>query len=334
LTKSKNVAPHAVELLCVWAVMTRYKQPDPEYYESQHRGLIARLDPRSKVRLYEDESLRPVFKQAEESQLRELRQKILNESVGMVVYEGRFGASPRELKQILYRAAQNPKHETLTPMAIFDELERIIKDRTVYEFLQFEPRGKYHDAAQFIGMIKDEFADIFEVETLRSMSMVAEEEYDRILARYIENVVADVKREKIYNAASESYEPANQALMKEIEKIIGVQGAVERHREGLLSRLAAWRLDHPKEELDISSVFQDILAKVQEHYYGQRRAVVQTVYEAMLSLGTDSERALDEKDKQQARTTFAELNRRFGYDDVSARESLKFMLKHNKKRKK
>lgn len=334
LAKSRRVTPHSVELLCVWAVMTRYKQPDPEYYDSTQRGLVARLDPRSKVRLYEDEPLRPAFKAQEEAQLRELRGRIMNESVGMVVYEGRFGASPREIKQILQRAAQNPKHETLTPMAVFEELERLIKDRTVYEFLQFEPRGKYHDAAQFITIIKDEFADIFEVETLRSMSMVADEEYDKLLQRYVENVVAEVKRERIYNSASEQYEPANQALMREIEKILQLQGAPERHREGLLGRLAAAKLERPTEAIDVPTLFQDILVKIQEHYYSQRRAVVQVVHQAMLSLGTDEERTMDAKDKQQALDTYRELERRFGYDESSARECLKFMLKHNKKRKK
>lgn len=334
LAKSKKVTPHSVELLCIWAVMTRYKQPDPEYYDSQYRGLIARIDPRSKARLYEDETMRPLFKSSEESQLRELRHRIMNESVGMVVYEGRFGASPREVKQILSRAAQTSKHVTLTPMAIFDELERLIKDRTVYEFLQFESRGKFHDAALFIGMIKDEFADIFEVETLRSMSMVAEEEYDRFLIRYIENVVADVKREKIYNTATEQYEHANQSILNEIEKILGIQGSVERHRESLLSRLASWKLEHPKETLDITSVFQDIMLKIQEHYYGQRKGVVQVVHEAMLSLDTGETHSLTEKDRQQAIETYKELERRFGYDYISARECLKFMLNHNKKRKK
>jgi predicted Ser/Thr protein kinase len=334
IRKFKTVAPHAVEMLCVWAVMTRYKQPDPEYYDSPHRGLIARLDPRSKARLYERETLRPTFKAAEESQLRELRDRILGESVGMVVYEGRFGASPREIKQILHRAAQQSRHPTLTAMAVFDELERIIKDRTVYEFLQFEPRGKYHDAAQFISVIKDEYADIFEAETMRSMSMVAEAEYDKLLARYVESVVADVKKEKIYNTATEQYEAANQPLMREVERILGIQGSVERHREGLLSRLAAWRIDHPKEELDITVVFQDILSRIEDHYFTERKALVQTVYQAMLALGTPDERTLDDKQRAQARQTFEELQRRFGYDESSARESLKFMLKHNKKRKK
>ena len=332
--RAKRVAPHALRLLCVWAVMTRYKQPDPEAYDNQVRGLIARLDPRTKAHLYDGEPLRPLFKAAEESQLREIRSRVMNESVGMVVYEGRFGASPREIKQILHRAAQNQKHQTLTPMAVFDELERIVKDRTVYEFLQFEPRGKYHDAAQFIGLIKDEFADVFETEALRSMAMVAEEEYDKLLNRYIENIVAEVKREKIFNTATEQYEAPNQALMKEIERIAGIQGPPERHRESLLSRIAAWRLDHPKADLDLNELFQDIMARIQEHYFGQRKTVVQKAFEAMLALGTDDDRILSAEDRLQAQNTYQELERRFGYDGHSAREALKFTLTHNKKRRK
>ena len=147
IEKTTKIAPHALELLCTWAVMTRLKQPDPEHYESQHRTLIARLDPRSKIRLYEGASLRNGFKPSEESTLKELKKKIWSESVGMVIYEGRFGASPREIRAILYRAAQRAKNNNLTPMGIFDELERLVKDRTIYEFLQFEPRGKYHEAS-------------------------------------------------------------------------------------------------------------------------------------------------------------------------------------------
>lgn len=334
LGKSKKIAPHAVELLCTWAVMTRLKQPDPEYYDSTQRGLIARLDPRSKVRLYEDEPLRPTFKTAEEAQLKDLRPRIMNESVGMVVYEGRFGASPREIKQVLQRANQNPGHETMTAMAIFDELERMVKDRTVYEFLQFEPRGKYHDAAHFITLIKDEFADIFETETVKAMSLVADEEYERLLTRYIETVVAEIKREKIFNPATEQYELPSQGLMKDIERILNVQGSIERHREGLLGRIAAFRIENRNVPLDLTSIFQDILLKIEEHYHQQRRGIVQANYQAMLELETDEGKKMEEKDRELAKTTYAELERRFGYDMVSAREALKFMLKHNKKRKK
>jgi predicted Ser/Thr protein kinase len=334
LSKTKPIMPHAVRLLCVWACMTRLKQPDPEHYESSNRALIARLDPRSKLQLYENESLKSSFKNAEAAQLRELRKKILGESNGMVVYEGRFGASPREIRAILQRAAQNTEHKSLTPMTIFGELERIVKDRTVYEFLQFEPRGKYHDAAQFVSMIKDEFADIFESEVQRSMSLVAEEEYDRLLSRYIDHVVATVKKERIYNPSSESYETPSESLMKEIEEVINVQGSVERHREGLLSRIAAYKLDNPTKSIEVTIVFEEILKKIQDHYYNQRRQMVDANYQHMLAIGTDTERNLNPSDLKLAQDSYAELERRFGYDYDSARECLKFMLNHNKKRKK
>ena len=334
IKKNRRVVPHAVELLCVWAVMTRFKQPDPEHYDSPYRGLIARLDPRSKARLYEDQPLRPLFKPQEESMFRDVRRQIMQESLGHPIYEGRFGASPRELKQLLHRAAQSTRSQTLTPMVIFDELERIIKDRTVYEFLQFEPRGKYHDAAGFIGMIKDEFADIFEVECMRSMSMVSEEEYDKLLSRYIENVVAEVKKEKIFNTASEQYEHANQPLMREVEKILGITDSVERHRESLLTRLAAWKIENKLVAIDVSTIFQDILSRLQEHYFNDRKTLVQNNFQAMLALDTDEERSLDSKQRETVRETYRQLESQLGYDSDSARECLKFTLQHNKKRRK
>ena len=112
ISKMKGVCPHTLELLCLWAVMTRLKQPNPEYYDSKYRSTISRLDPRSKVRLYEKENMSEVFKSQEETLLFEMHHKIREEFQNVVSYEGRFGASPREVRSILFRAAQNKKHET------------------------------------------------------------------------------------------------------------------------------------------------------------------------------------------------------------------------------
>ena len=46
----------------------------------------------------------------------------------------------------------------------------------VYEFLQLEPRGKYHQPAEFIGYIKQDFCENFEREVTNSMRLVEEEE--------------------------------------------------------------------------------------------------------------------------------------------------------------
>lgn len=330
LAKSKKIAPHAASSLCMWAVMTRLKQPDPEHYDSKYRALIARLDPRSKVALYEGGSLQPAYKAAEEVILRDLRAQVYNESQGVAIYEGRFGASPREVRGILHRAAESTKYKTLMPMAVFDELRRLVRDKTVYEFLQFEPRGKYHDAEKFIEIIEQDFCEAFEHEVLLSMTLVAEGQYDLHLSNYVDNVVAFVKKEKIYQSATGSYEPPSEALMKEVEKIIGVTGSIDRHRQNILGRIAAYKIDHPDRPIDVKVIFHDLLKKIQDHYHNEKRQIVEENFKFMLQLGTENERNLKVDQVADARRTYQELEKRFGYDEYSARESLKFLMARRK----
>ncbi|HYX39760.1 MAG TPA: hypothetical protein VE954_42235 [Oligoflexus sp.] len=326
LGKSKPVAPHAVEILCLWAVMTRLKQPNPDYYDSKYRALIARLDPRHKIRLYEGESLMPLFKPQEEATLRELRRAILDEYQNVVAYEGRFGASPREVRSILYRAVQNPKHTTLTPLALFDELDRLVKDRTVYEFLQLEPRGKYHQPHEFILVCKRDFADIFEKEVTASMTLVDEDQYSGLLSRYIENVVAQVKREKLYNKITGNYELPNENLMREVERIIKVSGPIEKHREALLGRIAAFKIDNPTSAIVVKKIFHEYMDTIQQHYYEEQKKQVEENFKVMLVLGTDEARNFKEEELELADTTYRNLEQRFGYTKEAAFESLKFLL--------
>lgn len=326
LSKIKPICPHTLRLLCIWAVMTRLRQPDADYYEGKFRPLITRLDPFTKIRLYENQSLAPVFKQQEENVFKEISLKIAEEYQNTLFYEGRFGASPRELRGILYRAVHNPAHETLTPMAVFDELEVLVKDRTVYEFLQIEPKGRYHQPGEFIKTVKREFLQTFEREVTTAMTLVEEEQYDIMLQRYVDNVVASVKREKIFNKATNSYEPPSETLMKEQETIFGITGAADRHRENILGRIAAWRLDHPNDKLEISKIFHDYLGMLHDHYYAERRMIVERNFQVMLALDTDSLSSFSDAEVKQARFTVEQLQKRFGYDPVSTRNSLRFLL--------
>ena len=332
INRKKKVTPHALSMLCLWAVMTRMKQPDPEYYQSKYRSLISRLDPHAKVKLYENQPLTPQFKPQEESLLREMRRDIIEESDGTVVYEGRFGASPREVRAILYKSAQM-SDKSLTPMCIFRCLERLIKDRSNYEFLQMEARGKYHQPAVFLSITKDIFAQLFEKEATFSMSLVEEHTYHSLLKRYIDHVVALVKNEKIYNKITGSYEDPSQKLMKDVENILKISGSVERHRETLLGRIAAYRIDNPNKEIDVTIIFHEYLEHLQRHYYGERQKVVEKNFQGMLVWGTDDEKNLDDEGKILAEKTFLGLEERFGYDRHSARECVKFLMKHNSQQK-
>jgi serine protein kinase len=220
----------------------------------------------------------------------------------------------------------------LGPQDVFRELELLVKDRSVYDFLQFEPRGKYHDSALFVKLIQDEFADLFEHELLTSLTLVEEQQYEILLQRYVENIVAEIKKEKIYNSKTSSYEPANQTMMKDLEKILGVSGAVEKHREAVLARIAAWKIENPSTKIDIPSIFPDFVRKVQEHYFEEKSKVIESAQKAMLATGTDLEKQLGEQELELARTGYRQLQARFGYSERAARSSLKFLIANKKNR--
>ncbi len=331
IKKSKFVAPHSVEVLCLWAVMTRLKQPDSEFYDTNLRGLLSRLDPFGKANLYNNVAMGDDYSPAEQSAFKQIRSKIRGESIGSVIYEGRFGASPREIRALLYRVAEDPMIHAITPMAIFTELERLVKDRSVYDFLQFEARNKYHDAEFFIKNVRDYFADIFESEVLSAMTLVEEKQYDQLFARYIDNAVASVKREKIFNRKTETHTEPSEQLMRDIEGILGVSGDAGRFRESLLARIASYRIDNPKAVIDLSVIFSDHLVRIKEHYYGEQSRLIEDNLKAVLALGTDLEREFKEKQRETAKTTLAELQRRFGYNEASARECVKFLMMYKTK---
>ncbi len=330
LSKTVTICPHAVELLCNWAVLTRLKQPDPDNFPKEYRPLVAKLDPFSKLRLYCNSKMQPEFSIEEQNIIKEIKQKIFVESEGMVVYEGRFGASPREIRSILYRAGQNPNHSTLTPMAILDELENLKKDRTIYEFLQFEPRGQYHDVPLFISLAKKQFLMTFEQEVAQSMSMTNEEEYHVLLKRYIDHVVCQIKKEKIFDEATGSYVLPSEKIMEDVEKIIGIKKSKQDHRADLLSRIASYKLEHPDQAISIPVIFEEYLQKIKGHYYLEKEKVIQKIVKVMIAYYQKEADTFAEKDLETAKAAYHNLENQFGYDKESAFRCLQFLMKEKK----
>ena len=328
IAKTKTVAPHALRLLCLWAVLTRLREPNPEYYAEKYRPLIARLGPLDKALLYEGKELTETFSSEEKSMLADLRGQIGAEWRHTILYEGRYGASPREIAAILYRATQDPLHASLTPVVIFKELERLIKDQTLYEFLQMEPQGLYHNYEEFIKIIKDDFARTFEGEVAASMMLVDEEQYDVLLRRYIDHAVAFVKREKVLNNITGKLEDPAEELMGEVERILDMATDKQNYRELLLRKIAAYQLDNREKKVHINAVFPDLLDRLRRHYFKEREKLVQKNNIAMLAVESGQTAEISSKEKVLAETTIARLQSRFSYDRFSIVECLKFMMAH------
>jgi hypothetical protein len=148
----------------------------------------------------------------------------------------------------------------------------------------------------------------------------------------VDNVVAQVKKEKIYNKITGGYEDPSEKLMSDVEKILNISGPVERHREAMLGRIAAYKIDHPNDDIQVGQVFHDYLTALQDHYYRERQKLVNHNFMVMLSLDTDNEKNYKDDEIELARTTFANLDKRFGYDRDSAIECLKFIMSYRPNR--
>src|SRR5438132_1956183 len=146
----KHVAPHATEVAAQWAVLTRLKKPVAERYKGEQRKLVDHLSSLEKMRLYDAGATPDRLSSAQSKDLRKLLNDLWHESDTYPNYEGRSGASAREVKTVFFNASQNTNYRCLTPQAILEELETLVKDKSVYEFLQQETVDGYHDHEEFV----------------------------------------------------------------------------------------------------------------------------------------------------------------------------------------
>jgi predicted Ser/Thr protein kinase len=325
LQKSKSIAPHTVELLAKWAVLTRLRQPDPEFFEFSMRNLVARLDPYEKLALYDGDEPGPNFSDAEKNQLKKVVADLKRESQMSVAYEGRFGASPREMKMLLYFAAQAIERDQISALSVFEEIEKLTRDRTVYDYLQFEPRGGYHDYREFLKHVRTSYAKAFHREFLQALDLFNEAQYLSALRRYLRHVVAFIKKERIENDITGKIEEASETVMGELEDLMGVTGEKREHRERMVSRIAAWRVDDPTGDFDINRVFKGELATIARRIYESKEEHIAKVRDGMLMHDSPDYARLPADTRASCEETFGNLRTRFGYSRKTAWESLVFL---------
>ena len=105
---------------------------------------------------------------------RKVLQALYEESDAYPHYEGRTGASAREIKNALFNAAQSSEHDGLHPLGVLKELTALCKDKSVYEFLQQEIVDGYHDHEEFVNAVESEYLDIVDREVRDSMGLVSD----------------------------------------------------------------------------------------------------------------------------------------------------------------
>lgn len=321
----KHVAPHASLVAALWAVLTRLRRPEPSHYPKAIQDVVSRLTPIEKARLFAEGKMPTFVAQERRAELQDALSDLFEESESELDYEGSHGASPREMKTILLNASQDEQFPCLSPLAIFAELDRLVADRTVYEFLQVSPDGAFHDPRRFITEVRTFYLDVIDEEFRDAMGLVGESQYLELFTRYITHVSYALKRERLYNAATGTYESPDERFMQEMESGFGVTGSVQDFRQRVVGDVGAYRVDHPSADVDYREIFPKLFEAMRAAYYQKQKQTIARFREQVLVLLNGEGDKLTRADRERAEGAVARLREHFGYCDACARDALRFL---------
>jgi predicted Ser/Thr protein kinase len=263
-------------------------------------------------------------------------QKVLRASIDQIyresdiypIYEGRIGASPREMRTVLLDAGQNKSYKCLSPLAVLSELDELCERIGEYEWLQEEQlAGGYHDHKGFRESLRVRLLDSWEGEMRAASGLVSEAQYVELFDRYVTHVGVWVKKEKVRNRATGAYEEPDERMMVEVEGLLGVKGDPTDYRRGLISAIAAWAIDHPDARVDNAVVFKAQTKKLRDAVFAERRKQIALLARDVVWLLSDELGSLSPDRIADAKAVVQRLKDSFGYCDDCARDTTSSLVR-------
>ena len=315
-------------MAALWAVLTRMRKPLAEKYGKTLADIVVKLGPLEKAELYADRITPEGLSTEQQRELLAGIEKIARESDTYPNYEGRTGASPREMKLIIMNAAQSAKYQCLSPFAVFDEMEELVRGVTVYEFLKQEPLpGGFHENRKFIFQVRDRLIDKIDDEVRTSMGLVEERRYIERFERYVAHVSHWVKHEKVPNPITGRDEDPDEDMMGEVERILQVSGRRDEFRREVIAGSARGRSITRGRSPTTSRSSRGPIAELRESFFEERKKQVRKINEDLLVFLTDGAERMQPDAAAAATSTLATLRSRFGYCDNCAKDAVLALIR-------
>ena len=341
LAGDRHVAPHVLACAAMWSVLCRLKKPNASHYPGNFAYLVNSINPLEKARLFAEDAMPQRLSSDERKLLKSHLEDMRNEYSAVPYYEGRVGPSPREMKIILFNALERNDKGILSPLGLFSELEDFVKRTSEYDYLREDVFEGYHDCKNFIQTVRDVYLDNLDSEVRSCLGMHDEKQYESFMKRYIHNLTAYLKKEKIRNAMTGQSENPDKYLMEEFEKVVRVHEDRELFRQNIMTQLGVYALEHPdlgKEGgMDYAKVFPDLMKRIRDHYIDETAQLMRKVYDAITLF---EQRASNRTQDLVAKTPTTDsvdteklankmidnMKTKFGYSDISAREAFVYLF--------
>ncbi len=322
-----HIAPHALEVAARWAVLTRLEPPDPDAYPEDVKRLVGELSPIEKMRLYDNGSVPERLTQKERKELRQAAFLLYDEHAARDEYEGRYGASAREVRTALLNAAQDPHFDHLSPIAVFEELRTLVRAKSTYDWLRREPTRGYRDASDFVSIVEEMYVRDLDEEIRTAMGLVKAGSHVDMFGRYIRHVSAWTKREKLPDPVTGKLVEPDADLMKRVEDVLlPPQESPEDFRRSLIGQIGAYKLEHPDDNVDYELLFGMYMKRLNEDFYNQRRKAVLRLEQSFFKVLDGDDKDIDAKEREQVET-FRKSLHALGYNDGSARSAIAFLMR-------
>ncbi len=326
--RRKPVAPHTARVAALWAILTRLQKPHHQSYPDDVAPTIEKLTPLEKAKLYDTGEAPAWLNDEGRKRLRRVLPRLRREFRDAVYYEGRFGASPREVRGILHDASHRSDHPCLSPLAVLATLEEFVLEKHVYDFLQLEPNGTYNDNEGFIGVVRDEYHAWVTAELEGAMELIDEGEYERQCTGYFSHVIAFTRGETVLDERTGRALPASEDTMGAVERLLDIHEPAEVFRKNLVARIGAFRVDNPDAPVVYRELFPDIFGALRQDFFSKRRDQIERVEQALIEW--EDAPPSDAKLRARAERTMRNMRETYGYPEEALREVILFVRKHRR----
>jgi len=323
----RHVAPHATRVAAMFAVLTRMRKPSIDKYPRPLDGAIGGLTAIEKMELYATGRAPSRLDREAQKLVSSSVKALYSESDAYPIYEGRIGASPREMRAVLLDASQSTSYKCLSPLAVMEEIEALCQRKAEFEWLQQEVvAGGFHDVKEFRSATMDRLLGMWEQELYTASGFVDEGQYAELFDRYVQHVNVWTKKERMRNRLTGEYEDADEKLMQEVERLLEIKGDVETTRRQIISGFAAWSLDHPGEKAEARTVFPHHLRRIRDAVLADRKPAVARLTRDIVILVRESGAGLDLQRKKDAEEALQRLFK-LGYCENCAGDAASALLR-------
>lgn len=327
--------PRSLEALCMWSTLTRMRHPQVKNYKDKKLGeIIPKLTPLEKALFISNKQLPEYLSQEEQQILKIGYHEVISEFDNESMYEGKFGISPREIKEIIYEIAGESR--SITFIEILDYLRDLSEQKNDYDFLGISSQGDYHNPKKFLYLIEQHYLNLFDNDVRDSLGLVDNRSYEDYIKKYVQHVNAIYKKEKIKNNVTGKFEEPDKFFIKEFESNIHLKENPDSYRSHILSKLGAYSLDNPGKSITYTEVLEGVTKQLKESFRNEQKKIIDRIGTNLVYYvqemqdereGKKSNSGLNQEGREQIEKVLNSLIDHCSYSKEGAINCLKFLIK-------